>query len=98
MAKAAKSSAVAQINALIGKSAKKKGGGAGGKKGRKIGRYDTHPSSQRYRSEQRWVKNQLRRVRRHIKAQPNDEQARGWLAANGGADAAAFLAATPKAA
>lgn len=86
-----KSAALVMIGGLIKKKGK-------GKKGRKIGRYSKHPSSVRYRSEKRWETNQIRRVRRHIKAQPGDEQAREWFAAHGGRDAAEFLAATPKAA
>lgn len=89
-----KTSALAEINAILGKS--KKGDGKG-KKGRKIGRYKTHPSSMRYKAERRWEANRLRRVRRHLRRTPSDAQARRWLAANGTAADAAFLASLPKA-
>jgi hypothetical protein len=58
----------------ITKGKKKKG-----KKGRKIGRYSKHPSSVRYRSERRWERNKVRRLRRHLKAYPDDLQAKGLL-------------------
>ena len=68
--------ATAQIDAVIGKSKKNR---KKGKKGRKIGRYGRHLSSQRYKAEQRWLKNKIRRVQRHLKKYPNDGQARAIL-------------------
>ena len=75
-----KSAASAQIDALIGKAGKK--GKKGGKKGRKIGRYAKHPSSMRYKGEQRWIRNRIRRIERHIRNYPNDTQARNILTAS----------------
>ena len=75
-----KSAASAQIDALIGKAGKK--GKKGGKKGRKIGRYAKHPSSMRYKGEQRWIRNKVRRMMRHLRRYPNDAQARNLLAAD----------------
>lgn len=68
--------AIAAVDALIRKagSGKKKG-----KKGRKIGRYSKHPSSMRYKSERRWEKNKLRRMRRHLRSYPGDLQAKEIL-------------------
>jgi hypothetical protein len=87
-----KSEALKQIDAVIGKS----GGKKKGSKGRKIGRYSKHLSSVRYRSERRWETNQVKRVRRHLKRQPSDTQARSWFADFGGRDAQAFLAGLEK--
>ena len=47
-----KSAAVQQVDAIMAQAGKKKKG-AGGKKNRKIGRYSKHPSSMRYKGEQR---------------------------------------------
>ena len=80
-------SAMKQITGLIKKKGK-------GKKGRKIGRYARHPSSQRYKAEKRWETNRVKRIRRHIKRQPTDEQARSCLAALD-RDAQSFLASIP---
>jgi len=74
-----KSAASAQIDALIGKAGKK--GKSKGKKGRKIGRTAKHPSSCRYKGEQRWISNRIRRMERHIRKYPNDAQARSLLSA-----------------
>jgi hypothetical protein len=82
--------ATAQIDALIRKGGSRKKG----KTGRKIGRYSTHPSSCRYRSERRWEENQIRRVRRHVRRLPSDEQARSVLARID-PDGESFLAAIP---
>ena len=71
-----KTAAVAQIDAIIGKSKKKR---KEGKKNRKIGRYARHLSSMRYKGEQRWVRNKVRRMTRHLKYYPNDAQARNLL-------------------
>jgi hypothetical protein len=76
-----KSAAVQQIDALMSKAGGKKKN-AGGKKGRKIGRYAKHPSSMRYKGEQRWIRNKVRRMMRHLRRYPNDAQARNLLAAN----------------
>jgi hypothetical protein len=72
---------------------KKKGKG---KKGRKIGRYSKHPSSMRYRAERRWEDNRIKRIMKHIKAQPNDNQAREILAAEDSSAVRSFLALTPR--
>lgn len=45
----------------------------GGKKNRKVGRNAKY--CERYRAEGRWLKNKLRRLRSHLKRQPNDRQA-----------------------
>lgn len=85
-----KSTAMQQLAAIAPKKRGK------GKKGRKIGRYSKHPSSQRYKAEHRWEANQIRRVKRHIKACPADIQARSWLVEHKpGAETQAFLAAHP---
>jgi len=76
-----KSAAIQQVDAIMAQAGKKKKG-AGGKKNRKIGRYSKHPSSCRYKGEQRWVRNRVRRIERHIKYYPNDLQARSILAAS----------------
>ncbi len=89
-----KSNAMRQVDALIGKAGgkkKQKGGGA-----RKIGRYNKHPSSQRYRAESRWEANRLRRIRRHLKKCPADRQARSALDSLGGPSDRAFLAGLPQ--
>ena len=72
MGKPKKSDARAQIDAILAKSKKNndKGGGA-----RKYGRYKTHPSSMRYKGEQRWLRNRVRRIMRHLKRFPADLQA-----------------------
>lgn len=67
---------IAAVNAVI----KKAGGKKQGKKGRKIGRYSKHPSSQRYKAEHRWEKNKIRRIARHLRNYPNDGQAKAALA------------------
>jgi hypothetical protein len=76
-----KSAAVQQVDAIMAQAGKKKKG-AGGKKNRKIGRYSKHPSSMRYKGEQRWIRNRVRRMERHIRRYPNDAQARSILAAS----------------
>jgi hypothetical protein len=78
-----KSAAVAQIDAVMAKAGGKKKA-KGGKKNRKIGRYSKHPSSMRYKGEQRWLRNRLRRMARHLRNYPNDAQAVRLLAAFGG--------------
>lgn len=94
----AKSKATAQIDAVLKKSGgkkKEKGGGA-----RKYGRQAKSPAMARYRSEARWERNKVRKVRRHLlrsKRQGHDTQARAWFAEHGGSGAAAFLAAVPAA-
>jgi ribosomal protein L19E len=74
-----KVTALAQIDAIVGKS-KKKGGKKGGGS-RKIGRYAKSPSSQRYKSEKRWLSNKLKRLERHLRYFPNDNQAHRALTA-----------------
>lgn len=54
----------------------KKGG-----KGRKFGRNLKSPSMKAYHAEGREAKNRKRRVRRHVKAHPNDAAAAKVLAA-----------------
>ena len=73
-----KSAAVQQVDSLLAKAGGKKKN-AGGKKNRKIGRYSKHPSSCRYKGEQRWIRNRIRRIERHIRKYPNDLQARNIL-------------------
>lgn len=73
-----KSTATAQIDSILSKAGGKKK--QKGKKNRKIGRYSKHPSSQRYKAEQRWIRNKVRRMTRHLKYYPNDEQAAALLA------------------
>jgi ribosomal protein S15P/S13E len=65
-----KSVALAQVDAILSKGKKK----SKGKKGRKIGRYSKHPSSQRYKSERRWLTNKVKRIEKHTKRFPNDKQ------------------------
>jgi len=71
-----KSAATAQVDAILkgGKKNRKKG-----KKGRKIGRYNKHASSLRYKAERRWEKNKVVRIERHLKKYPNDGQAKRAL-------------------
>ena len=76
-----KSAAVQMADAIIAKAGGKKKN-AGGKKNRKIGRYSKHPASMRYKGEQRWIRNRIRRIERHIRNFPNDLQARSILAAS----------------
>lgn len=71
-----KSSAEAQLDAILGKTKKKQGKG---KKNRKIGRYSKSPSCARYRSEKRWLTNKERKLKKHVKRQPGDVQARSAL-------------------
>lgn len=69
--------ALAQVKAILAKAKKRsndKGGGA-----RKYGRYNTHPSSMRYKGERRWERNRVRRMERHLREHPNDAQARSLL-------------------
>lgn len=73
-----KSAAVAQIDAILSKSGKKK---QKGKKNRKIGRYSKHPSSMRYKGERRWETNKVKRMKRHLKRFPDDGQACSLLSA-----------------
>ena len=85
-----------QVDAVLAAAGVKKGKQGGqGKKSKKIGRYNRHPSSCRYRAERRWERNQLRRVRRHLRSQPGDRTAREWLAANGTGDDARMLSKLP---
>lgn len=58
----------------------KKGGRKKGKKNRKWGRYEKHPSSVRYRAERRWIRNRQRRIQRHLRRYPKDAQAQRALA------------------
>ena len=72
-----KSAALAQVDSLLkGGKGKKKNKG---KKNRKLGRYGRHPSSQRYKGEKRWLTNRVKRIERHLKRFPNDQQARRAL-------------------
>jgi hypothetical protein len=71
-----KSVATAQIDALISKAG---GKNKGGKKSRKHGWYKRSASCMRYKGEQRWVSNKLRRMERHIRRFPEDAQARNIL-------------------
>lgn len=73
-----KSSATAQLDAVLGKGKKSR---KKGKKGRKIGRYSKSPSCMRYKGEHRWESNKLRRMARHIRRFPADGQAVSLLAA-----------------
>lgn len=75
--------ATQEIDALISKGKKKKGGSKSGGGARKVGRSKRHPSTARYTADRRWEKNKIRRVKRHLKYQPNDRQAQGWLETNG---------------
>lgn len=70
-----KSAALAQVDAILSKGKKK----SKGKKGRKIGRYGKHPSSQRYKSEKRWLTNKIRRMERHLRKHPGDNQTKSAL-------------------
>lgn len=79
---AKKSAATAQVDAILSKSKKKGGGSKSGGGARKIGWYGRSKSCQRYRSEMRWVSNKVKRVKRHLKDFPEDQQAAGWLKAN----------------
>ena len=72
-----KSVAASQIDAIISKA----GGNKQGKKSRKWGWYKRSASCMRYKGEQRWVSNRIRRMERHLKRFPNDEQARSILTA-----------------
>jgi len=78
---AKKNAALAQVDAILGKS-KKKGGSKSGGGARKIGRNAASPAAKRYKSEMRWVSNKIKRVKRHLKRYPEDGQARGWMEAN----------------
>lgn len=71
-----KSAATAQIDALISKAG---GSKKGGKKSRKHGWYKRSASCMRYKGEQRWEINKVRRMSRHLKNFPNDAQARNLL-------------------
>jgi len=73
-----KSVAAEQIDALISKA----GGKGKGKKSRKHGWYKRSASCMRYKGEQRWIVNRIRRMERHIKKFPNDAQARSILSAS----------------
>lgn len=44
-----------------------------GKKNRKHGRNGRSPAQKRYKVEQRWIKNKLRRLKRRVKQHPNDK-------------------------
>ena len=47
-----------------------------GKKGaKKIGRNLRKPACARYRNEMRWVKNKIKKLKRHLKKHPNDRVA-----------------------
>lgn len=58
-------------DALLQKVTKKSGGK--GKKGRKVGR--DRKKCQEYRARGLRIKNKIRKLRKHIKRQPNDEAA-----------------------
>ena len=73
----------AQIDALIGKAKAKQGGSKSGGGARKLGRSKRHPAMARYNMEMRWIRNKVKRVRRHFKEHPDDSQAEKWLTANG---------------
>ena len=52
------------------------GGSSSGKKGgKKIGRGFRSPAHVRYTNSARWITNAIRRLKRHIKKQPNDKVA-----------------------
>jgi len=70
-----KSVATAQIDALISKA----GGKKQGKKSRKHGWYKRSASCMRYKGEQRWLSNKVRRIERHVRRFPADAQARNIL-------------------
>lgn len=72
-----KNAAIAQLDAIVGKSKKKN---QGGKKNRKIGRYSKSPSCMRYKGERRWIANRLRRMASHLRRFPADTQAARLLA------------------
>jgi hypothetical protein len=72
-----KSDALAQVDAILGKSKKKQGKG---KKNRKIGRYAKSPSCMRYKGERRWERNKVRRMTRQVKRFPSDLQTAKLLA------------------
>ena len=72
-----KNAAIAQLDAIVGKSKKKSN--QKGKKNRKIGRYAKSPACMRYKGERRWESNKVRRMTRHLKSFPNDLQARNLL-------------------
>ncbi len=82
------------VNDVLQKIGGKKKGK--GKKGRKIGRSARHPSSQRYKAEQRWKTNRVKRIMKHVKAQPGDDQAREILAGEATGEVRSFLARLPK--
>ena len=52
----------------------------GSKKTRKLGRAkNRHQAHIRYTNEKRWIKNQLRQVRKHVASHPNDKRAIRYL-------------------
>lgn len=55
----------------------KQPGARGGKKGRKIGRNKV--KCERYLKQGRWERNKLRRLRKHVRHQPNDDEAKAAI-------------------
>ena len=54
----------------------------GSKKNRKYGRNSSRSlSMQRYRAEERQAKNKIRKVKKHLKNNENDKQAKQWIKA-----------------
>jgi len=53
----------------------------GKKGGKKINRMSRSPSHNLYNSQARWITNRIRRIKRHLKRQPNDKCAQKALEA-----------------
>lgn len=50
------------------------------KKSANSGKQRNKPSQKRYTSEKRWERNRVRRMKRHLRNYPNDQQAASLLA------------------
>ena len=55
----------------------------GKKGGKKIGRLLRSPSHKRYNTEMRWIRNGIKKLKRHLKIHPNDTVALRALAEKG---------------